>query len=230
MTEGSNVQSQFNDVIGTPPKWILYGGLSAIVLVWLMLIVIIIGVDKSEFATAGISIIPDDHLALIKCPYDSAYIENAWIGNGKTINEGASLLTIRKGASPHTLKSPKAGVVNFLHYITPGTALNKGDTIAYIVKADKNIYGYSMIDVEKGKSIAIGDLVNISINGCPPSDYGFFKGVVNEILLLDNGRTYGVQIRIESISKTSFNKSIPLRAVYNGKAYFLFKRKFFLSI
>jgi len=217
------VRNRFNDIIGEPPRWIIQGGIAAILIVWLMLIVFCVNMPVPEAASSVIYIIPDPNRAVITSTIDSAIIKHRNVNNRDHVDKQQQLFTI-EGKSTKVLSSPKEGYISFQNYNNPGQWLSKGDTIATIIQLQSILYGYTSINTEQGKAISKGDQVNISVYGYSPSEYGYLPGTVKEILDKD-GRTCEIQITIPGKLVTTFHKTIPLSPIIIGKSSFVFKGK-----
>lgn len=214
------IRNRFNDIIGEPPGWIIQGGATVILIVWLMVIGISIKLPVSEVASSSIEIIPDVHTMVIINTVDSAFITFSKVSNHDRVNKGEVLFNL-KSKKNQVMRSPKSGYISFERYHSSEQILMKGDTIATITEPQSVFYGYTKLSKEQGKSIHKGDEVNISILGYPATEYGYLVGTVNEVLDKEYGQKCYIQIKIPGKLITTFNKAISVNAIITGRSNFV---------
>jgi multidrug resistance efflux pump len=88
--------------------------------------------------------------------------------------------------------------------------------------------GYSAIAVipsDGAGKVKKGQKANIELLDFPKTEYGTIEGIVEHITLVDKEGKYEVRIKLPKTLKTSFKKSIPLKAQLKGKVKIITKKK-----
>jgi len=88
--------------------------------------------------------------------------------------------------------------------------------------------GYSAVAVissEGAGKVKKGQKANIELLDFPKTEYGTVEGIVEHITLIDKEGKYEVRIKLPKALKTSFKKSIPLKAQLKGKVKIITKKK-----
>jgi hypothetical protein len=224
MPQPEEIRNRFNEIIGEPPRWIIRGGLAAVLIVWFMVIAFSMNLPVPDGVNSPVKIVPDVHPGFIINHVDSAVMTAARVSNHTPVHKAQELF-IMNGRGKQVITSPKTGYISFEQYNSPGHVFRKGDTIATVIDPQPTFYGYTQLSTDQGKTVRKGDEVNISLLGYPEAEYGYLTGTVNEVLDKENGEKCYIQIKIPGKLTTTFNKKIPVNAVIIGRSHFVFKGK-----
>ena len=119
--------------------------------------------------------------------------------------------------------SPSEGTVSLQNVWSKGQKVTAGDLIASVIPAD----GYTVMGRLKVPSagfgkVAVGQEVNIKLNGFPYLEYGILKGVVSTISSVpengEEGMVYTVNVALPDGLESTYHKRLPFVQDMDGSA------------
>ncbi len=119
--------------------------------------------------------------------------------------------------------SPSEGRVSLQNVWSKGQKVSAGDLIASVIPAD----GYTVMGRLKVPSagfgkVAVGQEVNIKLNGFPYLEYGILKGVVSTISSVpengEEGMVYTVNVALPDGLESTYHKRLPFVQDMDGSA------------
>ncbi len=137
----------------------------------------------------------------------------------------AELLSeIDRWTEMYAIISPFDGVVSLSDFCGVGQYVNNGDILATVVqKVEADVEGRMKVSSDGFGKIAVGQLVNIRLNGFPYMEYGILKGVISGIsqvpqIMPDGNVAYNVEVSFPNGLVSTYRKVIPFIQNMDGKA------------
>lgn len=127
----------------------------------------------------------------------------------------------------YLLKSPIEGTLSYTEYISEHHNIKVGDRIASIIPEKcTDIVGRIQIPSSRLGKVAIGQPVNVQLNGFPYMEFGVLKGIVNTIYAIPEQVTtangtyivYWADVIFPEGMKSSYNIELPMIQQMDGTA------------
>ncbi|MBO5709054.1 MAG: HlyD family efflux transporter periplasmic adaptor subunit, partial [Bacteroidales bacterium] len=124
----------------------------------------------------------------------------------------------------YAIIAPSDGIVSLQDYWSPGQHVNVGDVIANITPEDPSeVTGRMKVSSVGFGKVAIGQTVNVRLNGFPYMEYGILKGVVANVAsvperLQDGSVAYTVAVDFPDGLESTYHKEFPLIQQMDGEA------------
>ena len=124
----------------------------------------------------------------------------------------------------YAVVAPSDGIVSLQDYWSPGQHVNVGDVIANITPEDPSeVTGRMKVPSAGFGKVALGQTVNVRLNGFPYMEYGILKGVVANVAsvperLQDGSVAYTVAVDFPNGLESTYRKEFPLIQQMDGEA------------
>lgn len=129
----------------------------------------------------------------------------------------------------YAIISPSEGIVSLQDYWSPGQHVNVGDVIANITpEGPSEVTGRMKVSSVGFGKVALGQTVNVRLNGFPYMEYGMLKGVVANIAAVpekmqDGSVAYTVAVDFPDGLESTYRKEFPLIQHMDGEARIITK-------
>lgn len=121
----------------------------------------------------------------------------------------------------YILSSPVAGKVTFTKLWGDRQAVSENMEILAVVNANHKITGSAEIAGFGVSRVKDGQVVNILLDGYPPSEFGTLKGVVASVAKVARENSYLVMIDLVQDMNTTSNKNIVFRDGMQGEGHII---------
>lgn len=125
--------------------------------------------------------------------------------------------------------SPSDGVISLQDFWSSGQHVNVGNVIAYVIPENPAVVTGRMKIASAGfGKVAVGQTVNVKLNGFPYMEYGILKGTVTNVASvperLQNGSiAYTVSVAFPNGLESTYHKTFPLIQQMDGTAEIITK-------
>ena len=122
----------------------------------------------------------------------------------------------------YAITAPSSGIVSLQDYWSPGQHVNVGDVIANITPENSSeVTGRMKVSSIGFGKVALGQIVNVRLNGFPYMEYGILKGVVANVAsvperLQDGSVAYTVAVDFPDGLESTYHKEFPLIQQMDG--------------
>lgn len=125
----------------------------------------------------------------------------------------------------YILESNVDGVITLSNFWSNNQTVNTGERVATVVPFKQTrIIGRATIDMIGIGKVKKGQMVNIKLNSFPYMEFGFLKGVVNNISLVpEKGKGYLAEIELHHGMQSSYSKEIKFIQEIEGVAEIITK-------
>ena len=127
----------------------------------------------------------------------------------------------------YAIIAPSNGIVSLQDYWSPGQHVSVGDVIANITPEDPSeVTGRMKVSSIGFGKVALGQTVNVRLNGFPYMEYGILKGVVASVAsvperLQDGSIAYTVAVDFPDGLESTYHKEFPLIQQMDGEAHII---------
>ena len=124
----------------------------------------------------------------------------------------------------YAIIAPSDGIVSLQDYWSPGQHVNVGDVISNITPENPSeVTGRMKVSSIGFGKVALGQTVNVRLNGFPYMEYGILKGVVANVAsvperLQDGSVAYTVAVDFPDGLESTYHKEFPLIQQMDGEA------------
>lgn len=124
----------------------------------------------------------------------------------------------------YAILSPSEGIISLQDYWSSGQHVNIGNVIAYVTPENPAVVTGRMKIASAGfGKVAVGQTVNVKLNGFPYMEYGILKGSVTNVASvperLPNGSiAYTVSVAFPNGLESTYHKTFPLIQQMDGSA------------
>lgn len=82
----------------------------------------------------------------------------------------------------YVLRAPSSGKISFMEFWSTSQHLKTGDKLASIIPIDNTeVIGRLQIPSSRFGKVAVGDIVNVQLNGYPYMEFGVLRGVIRAL-------------------------------------------------
>ena len=129
------------------------------------------------------------------------------------INESRTrlLAQIRQWQQNYLLISPIVGRLSFAKFWSSNQHIQAGEKLATIIPADSSeVVGIMEVPSAGFGRVAVGQTVNVKLNGFPYFEYGLLKGVVNRISSVPEKDGYIVEVTFPQGLQSTYKEQLQL--------------------
>lgn len=125
----------------------------------------------------------------------------------------------------YLLKAPERGRISFPSSIQKNQFVKISEPVLTIVQDSGEIIGKVPLHQAGSGKIKLGQIVRITLDGYPSLQFGFVKGVVDDIALVSEDKSYIITVKFPEGLKTSYNIIPKFRQEMQGTAELIFQNQ-----
>lgn len=132
---------------------------------------------------------------------------------------------INQWKEKYLIASPIQGKITFINYWSNNQRIKTGDRMASVIPAESmQVIGRASIPSSGFGKVAVGQQVNVKLNGYPYMEFGVLKGVIKSISAVPDGENgYIAEIDFPAGLTTTYKKDLNLIQQMDGTAEIITK-------
>lgn len=202
---------QIQDIIGTPPSWMVRWGMTLLFGIVVMLIGLFELIKYPDTIKTQLKIRSStlDQAVIVK---DPGKILTLLVKNNEEVQNREALAVIENANGKDSLIAPQAGKLTYARILYQNQEVLANQIIFNITKTEQNFFGEMLVPLKSIGKVKENQEVIIKLAEYPYEEYGILHGRIKYIINnpANNGQ-YLAEVDLMTKDKTDIGKSISLK-------------------